>query len=102
MSALGGHTSTSFAALVAAGRPVVALVPVGSVEPHGPHLPLATDVIISQGACARAIAALDARGVAAVIAPAVAYGVTDCAASAVRRRAATSLVAISAILNWTA
>jgi creatinine amidohydrolase len=76
---LARHTTVSFAALLAAGRPVVALVPVGSVEPHGPHLSLLTDVVISQGACARAIALLGARGLAVVIAPPVAYGVTDCA-----------------------
>ena len=48
---LASHTTESFAALVAGGRPVVALVPVGSVEPHGPHLSLVTDVVISRGAC---------------------------------------------------
>ena len=72
-------TSPALAALVADGRPVVALVPVGSTEPHGPHLPLATDAIISEAACARAVAALDAAGVAAVVAPSVPYGVTECA-----------------------
>ena len=77
---LAGHTTDSFRALLEAGRPVVALVPVGSVEPHGPHLSLLADVVISAGACARAAALLDGRGVAAVVAPAVAYGVTDCAA----------------------
>jgi len=76
---LARHTTESFAALVAAG-PVVALVPVGSVEPHGPHLTLLADVVISEGACARAAALLEARGLAAVVAPPVAYGVTDCAA----------------------
>jgi creatinine amidohydrolase len=76
---LAHHTTDSFRALVAAGRPVVALVPVGSVEPHGPHLSLVTDVVISRGACERAAPMLDARGLAAVIAPAIAYGVTDCA-----------------------
>lgn len=72
-------TSPALAALVGGGRPVVALVPVGSTEPHGPHLPLATDVIISEAACARAVPALDESGVTAVIAPAVPYGVTECA-----------------------
>jgi creatinine amidohydrolase len=74
------HTTETLRALLAAGRPVVALVPVGSVEPHGPHLSLLTDVVISQGACERAATLLDERGVAALIAPPVAYGVTDCAA----------------------
>lgn len=74
------HTSASFAALLASGRPVVALLPLGSIEPHGPHLSLLTDEVISQAACQRALPALRARGLAPVIAPAVSVGVTDCAA----------------------
>ncbi len=77
---LGDLSSPALAALIGGPRPVVALVPVGSTEPHGPHLPLATDVIISDAACARAVAALDGAGVSALIAPAVPYGVTECAA----------------------
>lgn len=76
---LADMTTVSLRALLDAGRSVVALVPVGSTEPHGPHLALSTDVVISEAACARAVAGLDAKGFAAVIAPAVAYGVTDCA-----------------------
>lgn len=72
-------TTAELAALLAAG-PVIALVPVGSTEPHGPHLPLATDVIISDAACARAVVLLAEHGLTAVIAPPVPYGVTDCAA----------------------
>ena len=60
-----------------AGRPLAVLVPVGSVEPHGPHLPLGTDTLISQAAARGAVALLAARGVAALVAPPVAYGVTD-------------------------
>jgi creatinine amidohydrolase len=59
---------------------VVALLPVGSVEPHGPHLPLGTDTMISQGVAARACEQLNASGVTTLIAPAVPYGVTDYAA----------------------
>ncbi len=77
---LADHTTETFRALCAAGRPVIALVPCGSVEPHGPHLSLLTDVVISRGACGAAAPLLDARGLAPVIAPAIAYGVTDCAA----------------------
>jgi creatinine amidohydrolase len=72
-------TSPQLAARLAAG-PVIALVPVGSTEPHGPHLGLGTDVAISRAACVRAVEVLAAAGRAAVIAPAVPYGVTECAA----------------------
>ena len=51
----------------------VAVLPVGAVEAHGPHLPLETDVLIA-GAMARAGAArLAARGVHAVVLPPLAY-----------------------------
>lgn len=62
--------------MVGKGGPVL-LVSVGSVEPHGPHLPLGTDTIISEAASLRAIELLAARGVQAVIAPPVPYGVTE-------------------------
>jgi creatinine amidohydrolase len=77
---LGAMTSAGFAALVADPAPFAVLLPVGSVEPHGPHLPLATDSVISQWACARAAVTLAGRGIAARIGPAVPFGVTDCAA----------------------
>jgi creatinine amidohydrolase len=60
--------------------PTCVLLPVGSVEPHGPHLPLSTDLVISDEACARAAALLEAKGVSTVVAPPVPYGVTDYAA----------------------
>jgi creatinine amidohydrolase len=57
--------------------PTAVLVPVGSVEPHGPHLPLGTDTLLSETAALLACDALAAQGVVAVVAPAVAYGVTE-------------------------
>ena len=72
-------TTVEAAALLA--RPATAaLVPVGSVEPHGPHLTLATDTLIGEHAATGAVARLAARGIDAVIAPSVPYGVTDFAA----------------------
>jgi creatinine amidohydrolase len=55
----------------------VALVPVGATEAHGPHLPLATDVIIAEGTARRALVALRERGRPAAVAPAIVYSVTD-------------------------
>ena len=34
---------------------VIALLPVGAIEQHGPHLPVATDACINQGVLARAL-----------------------------------------------
>src|ERR1043166_8158598 len=77
---LARHTTASLRALLDDKKPVVALVPIGSTEPHGPHLGLGTDVIISAAACVRAAELLDKRGpLVAVTAPAVSYGVTECA-----------------------
>jgi creatinine amidohydrolase len=56
-------------------QPIV-LVPIGSTEAHGPHLPLATDAILSEELAARAAAALDAAGYATVVAPTLSYAIT--------------------------
>ncbi|MFZ5470284.1 MAG: creatininase family protein [Myxococcota bacterium] len=59
----------------------VALLPVGSTEAHGPHLPLTVDVLIAVEVCRRVAQRLSARGEAALIFPALNYGVTDFAAT---------------------
>jgi creatinine amidohydrolase len=77
---LARHTTASLRSLLHDKKPVVALVPVGSTEPHGPHLGLGTDVVISAAACVRATEMFAKKGpLTAVIAPAVSYGVTECA-----------------------
>lgn len=77
---LARHTTASLHKLLGEKRAVVALVPIGSTEPHGPHLGLGTDVVISAAACVRATELLEKRGpLVGVIAPAVSYGVTECA-----------------------
>jgi len=78
---LARHNTESLRALSAGKRAVVALVPVGSTEPHGPHLGLGTDVVISAAACVRATELFERKGpLVGVIAPAISYGVTECAA----------------------
>lgn len=57
-------------------RPVV-LWPMGSTEPHGPHLPLSTDVILAEENARRAAHVLRTRDVEAVVAPTLPFGVTD-------------------------
>ncbi len=51
----------------------VGVLPVGAIEAHGPHLPLATDVVIAQAMARAGAAALEARGIRAVLLPALPY-----------------------------
>ena len=59
----------------------VAILPAGSVEAHGPHLPLSTDTMISEEVAHRAAQGLATQGWTAVVFPPVHYGVTDWAAA---------------------
>lgn len=73
---LADFTTETLRPLLAAAAPVAVLVPVGSVEPHGPHLPLRTDTIIGEAAALRGAELLESRGTNALIGPSVPYGVT--------------------------
>ena len=56
------------------GEPALVLVPLGSTEQHGPHLPFDTDAVIA-AAVARGVAErLRAASVDVVVAPALPYG----------------------------
>ncbi|NUO47462.1 MAG: creatininase family protein [Polyangiaceae bacterium] len=70
-------TMRDYAAILGQDRPLAVLQPVGSVEPHGPHLPLGTDTMISVAAAERAARRLDEAGVGVLVAPAIPFGVTD-------------------------
>ena len=72
-----GDLTTSELATRLAGGSVVALVPVGSTEPHGPHLPLSTDARISEAVAHRAVERLRENGLDALVCPEIPYGVTD-------------------------
>ena len=50
------------------------LVPVGSVEQHGPHLPLATDSLVATTVARRAAERLRALGSQVLVAPTLSYG----------------------------
>jgi len=54
-----------------------AILPVGSTEAHGPHLPLDTDVTIARGMARRAAERLAAKGRRCVVLPAVSYAITE-------------------------
>lgn len=54
-------------------RPLV-LVPVGSLEQHGPGLPLATDTVVATHVAGEAARSRSAAGQRVVVAPALAYG----------------------------
>ena len=85
MSAVSALASVHFAhltteearALVAASEPPVLLWPLGATEPHGPHAPLATDLIIAEGLCRRVAETLrsDAE-LSALVLPTLPFGVT--------------------------
>lgn len=59
----------------------VALLPIGSTEAHGPHLPLSVDVVIAEEVCRRVAARLSAKGGTSVTFPPIAYTLTDFAAA---------------------
>ena len=63
-------------ARAAFGPDLVVLLPVGSTEPHGPHLPLDTDVTIAVAQTRAAAAELERLGVKTLVLPALPYGVT--------------------------
>ena len=58
----------------------VHLLPLGAVEPHGPHAPLVTDTLISLGICHRAAKRLEGE-IPVLVLPPVHYGVTRYAAA---------------------
>ena len=58
----------------------VAILPLGAIEAHGPHLPLATDVIIAEAIARRGAEKLAAAGSAVLILPSLAYTAASFAA----------------------
>lgn len=75
----------------------VAILPVGAVEAHGPHLPLDTDVVIATAMARAGAAKLAARGYTAVLLPAFPYTAAAFAA-AFPGTITTSSVAVTGLL----
>jgi creatinine amidohydrolase len=70
-------TYTDVQAFLDDERATVLLWPIGSTEPHGPHSPLSTDLIISAAMCRRAAERLAADSeMRALVLPPIGYGVT--------------------------
>lgn len=59
----------------------VALLPVGAVEAHGPHLPLSTDVVIARAMAEAAARRLAGRGFTALLLPPFSYTAAPFAAA---------------------
>jgi creatinine amidohydrolase len=62
-------------------RRAVAVLPVGALEAHGPHLPLATDVVIAGAMAREGAARIEALGFDAVLLPPLAYTAAPFAAA---------------------
>ncbi len=58
----------------------MAILPVGAIEAHGPHLPLTTDGIIAQSMAAAAATRLEARDLTPLLLPPVDYSAAPFAA----------------------
>jgi creatinine amidohydrolase len=78
---LGDLSYTRVEELLEAHDRKVAVIPTGSVEAHGPHLPLSTDTLISDEVAKLSAQMLAEQGYLAVRFPPLAYGVTDWARS---------------------
>lgn len=68
LTRLSEMTWMEFARRVREDAPIV-LVPIGSTEQHGPHLPLSTDVILPE-----AVAVRVAEAIGGIVAPPISYG----------------------------
>jgi creatinine amidohydrolase len=62
-----------------AARTQLALLPIGPVEAHGPHLPLGTDLIAARELCERGAQHLVAQGVECIVAPLLSYCLAEVA-----------------------
>ena len=91
-------TTVELDALAQQGRTPVLLLPVGAIEPHGPHAPLGTDVVIATAICERTARALESdERVRALVLPAIPFGVTRYAeafrgAISISQRTLTALI----------
>lgn len=84
---------TSVRAALQKAKPVIAILPCGATEAHGPHLPLNTDIIISESMAACARDELNTEGFCAAVLPPLAYmpaGYADAFSGTINVSAATA------------
>ena len=55
----------------------IAVVPIGAIEHHGPHLPLRTDALVAETVAAAAVERVSTAGVDAWLLPTISYGKSD-------------------------
>jgi creatinine amidohydrolase len=79
----------------------VAVLPVGAIEAHGPHLPLATDVVIAEGMAREAVARFTSRGIRALVLPSWVYTAAPFAAAFPGTIAVSSTAAVELLLDVT-
>ena len=72
MSRFWGEKTYREIASRARGR-LVAILPLGAIEAHGPHLPLSTDSVIAKAMAEEAAERLSKRGIEALILPTLHY-----------------------------
>lgn len=72
--ATSGILETMTIADVQAFHPEVGVIPIGSTEPHGPHLPYGTDTLICGGVTAEAVRLANAAGARALRLPPLPIG----------------------------
>jgi len=72
MSRLWGEKTYREVATRMSGR-LVAILPLGAIEAHGPHLPLTTDSVIAGAMAEEAARRLDGRGLEALVLPTLHY-----------------------------
>lgn len=77
----GNNTWPGIEAALKSGKPCVAILPCGATEAHGKHLPLNTDVVISDGVASYALPDLEDANIAAFVLPSLAYAPAEYAAA---------------------
>ncbi|MFT4052135.1 MAG: creatininase family protein [Microbacterium sp.] len=55
----------------------IAVVPIGAIEHHGPHLPLSTDALVAESVAAAAVERAVANGIDAWLMPTISYAKSD-------------------------